>query len=112
MNTAHSDALAIIARNIRNALPNARDDNNMNAVRVVRLNVDKKPGADTILIPLPRVLWRLALPGSKCQCAHCVASGAPVAYWDTVAVAANAPPGSSAHRYTWMVHAPELQACK
>lgn len=55
----------------------------------------------TILIPLPRVLWREIDGG--CQCAHCKTDdGRPgVAYWDTLAVS---PDTDNAHT----IHAPEF----
>jgi hypothetical protein len=68
---------------------------NMNGVRV-EMGDDKK----TIFIPLPPELWRpCAL--QPCDCPTCKANGSTVAYWDTLAVAAN-------HAHTWTVHRPDL----
>jgi hypothetical protein len=58
----------------------------------------------TILIPLPRELWRPTDP-DPCQCAHC--RGA-TGYWDTLAVSANEP-AKHAPDLTWMPHAPQYQ---
>lgn len=68
----------------------------LNRTRVTRIGKD----SETILIPLPRELWRVVEGG--CSCGHC----GEVAYWDTLAVSAkNETPGD---KYTWTVHAPEL----
>jgi hypothetical protein len=58
---------------------------------------------DTLLIPLPRELWRPHSFG-QCSCPYC--KGA-LAYADTLAVPATAPEKGKCE-YTWLVHAPEL----
>lgn len=63
---------------------------------------------DTIFIPLPVALWRPcdAGDGCGCICDVCQADGSR-GYWDTLAVAKNAP--SRGHNdFTWTVHHPAL----
>ena len=67
----------------------------MNGVRV-KVGDDKK----TIFIPLPPELWRLCAI-QPCDCPTCKENGRAVAYWDTLAVAANV-------KHTWVVHMPAL----
>jgi hypothetical protein len=66
----------------------------MNGVRVTRL------GETTILIPLPRELWRSAGP---CRCSNCKGREG---FWDTLAVSAD-PPSTGRADTAWTVHAPE-----
>jgi hypothetical protein len=74
---------------------------NMNGLRV-RGN---GPGK-LIHIPLPRALWREALPGSMCKCPHC--QGVICGWWDTLCV----PDKPSAHDYTSVCHAPQYHAAE
>ena len=71
---------------------------NLNYLNVRRVN-------DTIFIPLPRELWRIATDG-RCSCGkgYCAREG--VAYWDTLAVGATK--STKGRDYTWTVHYPEL----
>ena len=52
---------------------------------------------NTILIPLPRDLWRSA---GRCDCPYCKGQEG---FWDTLAVSATPP---IRHDSTWTVHAP------
>jgi hypothetical protein len=66
---------------------------------------------DTIFVPLPRALWRECAGG--CSCRFCSATGRSEspAYWDTLAIAVNAPDKAS-HDYAWTVHYPELHGAR
>ena len=57
----------------------------------------------TILIPLPKKLWRLVRRDTPCKCGHCDG----IAFWDTLAV--DTRQSQDAYGRTWRVHAPELQ---
>ncbi len=72
---------------------------NLNGLQVYQ----NKTVGNTLFVPLPRALWRKAGDG-PCSCSTCSARKSPVAYWDTLALAAK---GSD---YTWMVHYPELHS--
>ena len=79
---------------------------NLNGTRVYQIGPFGKSARDrkrrpTMLIPLPRALWR---PAGRCKCPACVQEdgSASPSFWDTLAVCEGTD-------HTWTVHAPDLQ---
>ena len=73
----------------------------LNGVRVQKIGPYKKGSRPTILVPLPRELWR---PAGNCRCSSCAKpdGSAGESFWDTLAT-------SEDSDHTWTVHAPYLQ---